>query len=73
MARAVFGQQAGAAAVAMINNVASFPPFEGPILSNPDTGIPFTVTIPFLGVIGPPTSADATGAPGRGHGVDDRR
>ncbi len=59
VARAVFGQQAGAAAVAMINNVASFPPFEGPILSNPDTGIPFTVTIPFLGIFGPPTSADA--------------
>ena len=59
VARAVFGQQAGAAAVAMINNVASFPPFEGPILSNPDTGIPFTVTIPFLGIFGPPTSPDA--------------
>ena len=59
VARAVFGEQAGAAAVAMINNVASFPPFEGPILSNPDTGVPFTVTIPFLGIFGPPTSPDA--------------
>ncbi len=59
VARAVFGQQAGAAAVAMINNAASYPPFEGPILSNPDTGIPYTVTIPFLGVFGPATSADA--------------
>jgi subtilisin family serine protease len=59
VARGVFGQQAGAAAVAMINNAASFPPFEGPILSNPDTGTPFEVTIPFLGVRGPATSADA--------------
>jgi minor extracellular serine protease Vpr len=59
IARGVFGQQAGAAAVAMINNAAGFPPFEGPILSNPDTGIPFEVTIPFLGVQGPTNSADA--------------
>jgi minor extracellular serine protease Vpr len=59
VARGVFGQQAGAAAVAMINNAAAFPPFEGPILSNPDTGIPFEVTIPFLGVQGPANSADA--------------
>jgi subtilisin family serine protease len=59
VARGVFGQQAGAAAVAMINNAPSFPPFEGPILSNPDTGIPFEVTIPFLGVFGPANSADA--------------
>jgi subtilisin family serine protease len=59
VARAIFGQQAGAAAVAMVNNAASFPPFEGPILSNPDNGTPFEVTIPFLGVRGPSTSADA--------------
>jgi minor extracellular serine protease Vpr len=52
VARAIFGQQAGAAAVAMINTDAGFPPFEGPITSNPDTGEPFTVTIPFLGVKG---------------------
>ena len=39
--------------MAMINNAASFPPFEGPILSNPDDGTPFTVTIPFLGIRGP--------------------
>jgi len=50
VARAIFGQQAGAAAVLMINNANGFPPFEGPITSNPDTGVPFTVTIPFLGV-----------------------
>ncbi len=59
VARAIFGQQAGAAAVAMINNAAGLPPFEGPILSNPDDGTPFEVTIPFLGVSGPQTSADA--------------
>jgi minor extracellular serine protease Vpr len=53
VARAIFGQQAGAAAVAMINNAAGYPPFEGPINSNPDTGLPFTVTIPFLGIQGP--------------------
>lgn len=49
-ARAIFGQQAGAAAVIMVNNVDTFPPYEGPITSNPDTGVPYTVTIPFLGV-----------------------
>ena len=59
VARAIFGQQAGAAAVAMINNAAGLPPFEGPILSNPDDGTPFEVTIPYLGVNGPQTSADA--------------
>jgi minor extracellular serine protease Vpr len=59
VARAIFGQQAGAAAVAMINNAAAFPPFEGPILANPDDGTPFEVTIPFLGVRGPTTGADA--------------
>jgi subtilisin family serine protease len=52
VARAVFGQQAGAAAVAMINTDAGLPPFEGEITSNPDTGAPFIVTIPFLGVRG---------------------
>ncbi|HXG77643.1 MAG TPA: S8 family serine peptidase [Gaiellaceae bacterium] len=61
VAKAIFGQQAGAAAVAMINTDSGFPPFEGPIFSNPDTGIPFTVTIPFLGirgVLGPSATAD---------------
>lgn len=52
VARGVYGQQAGAAAVAMINTDAGFPPFEGPITDNPDTGEPFEVTIPFLGVRG---------------------
>ena len=50
VARAVFGQKAGAAAVLMVNNVDSLPPFEGPITENPDTGEQFKVTIPFLGV-----------------------
>ena len=52
VARAVFGQQAGADAVAMINSDASFPPYEGPIAGNPDTGESYEVTIPFLGVRG---------------------
>jgi minor extracellular serine protease Vpr len=61
VAKAIYGQQAGAAAVAMINTDSGFPPFEGPIFSNPDTGEPFTVTIPFLGirgVLGPAATAD---------------
>ncbi|HEX5040198.1 MAG TPA: S8 family serine peptidase [Candidatus Limnocylindria bacterium] len=60
VARAIFAEQAGAAAAAMINSTPGYPPFEGPILSNPDDGTPFEVTIPFLGIQGPPTSADAT-------------
>jgi minor extracellular serine protease Vpr len=50
VAKAIYGQQAGAAAVAMINNATGFPPIEGQITSNPDTGMSYTVTIPFLGV-----------------------
>lgn len=50
VAKAIFGQQAGADAVIMVNNAASYPPYEGPITSNPDDGTPYTVTIPFLGV-----------------------
>ncbi len=50
VAKAIFGQQAGAAAVLMVNNANSLPPFEGPITENPDDGTPFVVTIPFLGV-----------------------
>jgi minor extracellular serine protease Vpr len=53
VARAIFGQQAGAAAVAMINSAPGYPSYEGQITSNPDTGIAYTVTIPFLGVQGP--------------------
>jgi len=50
VARAIYGQQAGAAAVMMVNNTNDFPPVEGQITSNPDTGEAYTVTIPFLGV-----------------------
>lgn len=49
VARAVYGQKAGAAAVVMVNNAAGYPPYEGNITSNPDTGESYTVTIPFLG------------------------
>jgi minor extracellular serine protease Vpr len=59
VARAIYGQMAGAAAVALINNAAGYPPYEGPITSNPDTGLPFTVTIPFLGVQGAPSGDGA--------------
>jgi minor extracellular serine protease Vpr len=50
VAKAIFGQQAGATMVLMVNNAPMLPPFEGKITSNPDDGTPFTVTIPFLGV-----------------------
>ncbi|MFT4008761.1 MAG: S8 family serine peptidase [Nocardioidaceae bacterium] len=50
VARAVFGQQAGAAAVVMVNTSEDLPPYEGPITENPDTGEQQDVTIPFLGV-----------------------
>ena len=59
VAKAIFGQQAGAAAVIMVNNSSGFPPFEGQITSDPDPpgpplfgGFSYTVTIPFLGVPG---------------------
>jgi minor extracellular serine protease Vpr len=58
VARAIFGQQAGAAAVVMINSDAAYPPMEGEITENPDTGEPFHVTIPFFGA--PGTAAAAT-------------
>jgi len=51
VARAIFGQEAGAAAVAMINTSPGYPPYEGQITSDPDTGQQYTVTIPFLGVL----------------------
>ena len=60
-AKAIFGQQAGAAAVIMVNNAAGLPPFEGKITSNPDDGTPFTVTIPFIGVAGPYSSPTSDG------------
>ena len=61
VAKAIFGQQAGAAAVVMVNNDTTLPPFEGPITSNPDDGTPYTVTIPFLGVKGLPTTPTSNG------------
>lgn len=60
VAKAIFGQQAGAAAVLMINNADALPPFEGEITSNPDDGVAYTVTIPLLGAAG----VDATKATG---------
>jgi subtilisin family serine protease len=62
VAKAIFGQQAGYAAVAMVNNATSLPPFEGPIFANPDDGVPFTVTIPFIGVRGLASTATSDGA-----------
>ena len=56
------GQQAGAAAVAMINTDEMLPPFEGPIAADPDAGIPADVTIPFLGVRGPVGDPRSDGA-----------
>ena len=52
VAKAIFGQKAGAKAVVMVDTSTGFPPVEGPITSNPDTGEEFVVTIPFLGVRG---------------------
>ena len=57
VARAIFGQEAGAVAVIMVNNATTFPPLEGQITNDPDTGQQFTVTIPFLGV---PSTKGAT-------------
>ena len=54
--RAIFGQRHGAAAVAMINNGAGYPPFEGDIPG---------VAIPFLGALtsdAPALTASATAA-----------
>ena len=48
--RAIYAQQAGAAAVVMVNLGAGYPPYEGQITLNPDTNVPYHVTIPFLGV-----------------------
>jgi minor extracellular serine protease Vpr len=61
VARAIYGEKAGAAAVAMINTASGYPPIEDKITNNPDTGEKFTVTIPFFGVrgvLGPSPTAD---------------
>ncbi|HEX7840239.1 MAG TPA: S8 family serine peptidase, partial [Kofleriaceae bacterium] len=55
------GQQAGAAAVVMINTDGTLPPFDGPITAFPDGGIPADVTIPFLGVRGPVSDPGSDG------------
>ncbi|GLY02748.1 S8 family serine peptidase [Actinoplanes sp. NBRC 101535] len=57
VAKAIYGQAAGAVAVIQVNNVDALPPYEGPIATNPDTGEAAIVTIPFLGV--PSTAAAA--------------
>lgn len=63
VAKAIFAQKAGAAAALMINTSTDYPPFEGAILSNPDTGEAYTVTIPFLGVRSTDASAFVSGNP----------
>jgi len=65
VAKAIFGQQAGAIAVVMINSGATgseLPPFEGAIFQNPDDGVFFDVTIPFFGVKGTTAVADSDGS-----------
>ncbi|HEY0195082.1 MAG TPA: S8 family serine peptidase, partial [Kofleriaceae bacterium] len=62
VARAIYGQKAGAAAVVMVNTDGSTPPFEDQITVNPDTGEQYTVTIPFIGVPGPVTSPSSPGS-----------
>lgn len=61
VAKAIYGRDAGAAAVAMINTSPGYPPFEGDITSNPDTGetVP-KVTIPFFGIKDTVTGTDGT-------------
>ncbi len=61
VAKAVFGQQAGAAVVLQINNADTLPPYEGIITENPDDGTPYDVTIPLLGVRLSDGAAFATG------------
>ncbi len=65
VARAVFAQKAGAAAAAMIDTSTGYPPYEGPITSNPDTGEQYTVTIPFFGVRGLASTPDVRWRPPR--------
>ena len=65
--KAILGEQAGAAAVAMINTSTAYPPFEGDITSDPDTGLQFHVTIAFFGITGllgstPPSDGDKLAA-----------
>ncbi len=50
VSKAIYAQQAGAAAALMVNSTDDLPPYEGQITENADTGEPYLVTIPFLGV-----------------------
>jgi subtilisin family serine protease len=61
VAKAINGQKGGAAAVVMVNNAASLPPFEGVITNNPDNGETFVVNIPFFGVAGLVTTPGSAG------------
>jgi minor extracellular serine protease Vpr len=67
VAKAIYGQDAGAVGVIMVNSSDSYPPFEGKITSNPDTGDPADVEIPFLGV---PSSNGTTLISADGGSVD---
>jgi hypothetical protein len=62
VAKAVYGQQAGAIAVVMVNNTSALPPYEGIIFQNPDDGVFYDVTIPFFGVTGTVTSTTSDGS-----------
>jgi minor extracellular serine protease Vpr len=63
--KAYVGQDAGAAAVAMVNNTAGLPPFEGKITSDPnDPTKTNAVTIPFLGIAGSSANPPAAGTDG---------
>jgi minor extracellular serine protease Vpr len=48
--RAIYGDEAGDAAVVMLNNATGLPPYEGQITQSSDISEPHTVTIPFLGL-----------------------
>jgi subtilisin family serine protease len=60
--KAYMGQAAGAAAVAMIDTSTGYPPFEGDVTSDPDTGQQLHLTIPFFGVKGLVGTATSDGA-----------
>jgi minor extracellular serine protease Vpr len=62
VAKAIYGQQAGAIAVVMVNTAAAFPPYEGTIFQNPDTGAYIDVTVPFFGVKGVLGDASSNGS-----------
>jgi len=61
-AKAIFAQQAGAAAAVMVNSTNDLPPYEGAITENPDDGTPYEVTIPFFGVRSSSGAAFVNGA-----------